>query len=190
MAVQKVLFLSPDSVKEQSALNINIDNKDLEVHILKTQDLCIQPLIGTQLFERIREDIINNTLVEPYSGLVDNYLNDVLVNESIRRALPFIFYSINRKGINTFSDEYSESVQHSELNHLQNIFKSDSEFYQQRTVDYLYHHSEKFPEFQTGKDDDMLPEYGSTYSPNVYLPGNHNRYPDWYGNFPNNGNNE
>jgi hypothetical protein len=80
MAVQKVLFLSADAVKQQSAINLNLDNKDVEVHIIKAQDLCVQPLIGTRLFEKLREDVINNTLVEPYSTLLDDYLNDVLVN--------------------------------------------------------------------------------------------------------------
>lgn len=179
MAVQKVLFLSADAVKQQSAINLNLDNKDVEVHIIKAQDLCVQPLIGTRLFEKLREDVINNTLVEPYSTLLDDYLNDVLVNESIRRALPFIMYNVNRKGINTFSDDYSESVQQSELTHLQNIFKSDSEFYQQRVTDYLFHNAEKFPEFETGSEDDMLPNYGSAYSPNIYLGVNNNNL-DWY----------
>jgi hypothetical protein len=99
-------------------------------------------------------------------------------------------YNVNRKGINTFSDGYSESVQQSELTHLQNIFKSDSELYQQRVVDYLFHNAEKFPnEFQTGNDDDMPPDNGSAYSPSIYLGGNNNNL-EWYGGSKNDNKNE
>jgi len=188
---ESITFLTIAEVKENSPIQINIDEPIIFTSIIKAQNIELQPILGSNLFDKLLTDIDNDSLGSPYLELIRDYIKPVVREYTLVRALPFVYYNINRKGINTFSDEYQESVDETELNRLQNIFKSDAEFYAERLKDYLIYNSTTFPEYQNNTDEDIHSNVGSQFESPIYLPDYGNYYPDWYGDFgKNNGSNE
>ena len=66
-----VLFVTRKDIVTFTSVNGNLDPDRFKVYIKIAQDRELQPLLGTKLFEKLKDDIKNNTLVNPYKSLLD-----------------------------------------------------------------------------------------------------------------------
>ena len=69
-----VFLISEANLRQFTDLNNNVDSKLLSSAIRESQDIEIQRILGTKLYNKILDDIQNNTLSGDYQTLVVDWV--------------------------------------------------------------------------------------------------------------------
>jgi len=165
------LFIDVPMLKERTAIHDNIDEKLIYPEIKAAQDIYILPLLGTALFNKIREAMASDSLDGDYKKLVDDYLIDVLCNYVIAELPMGLTYQFWNKGVVTKKDDNTNTPTLTELYDISNKYRRRAEEYAQRARLYIRQNAaEKFPEFlNPGQGvDTVVPERQGFFSP-IYL---------------------
>tara|TARA_R110001632_G_scaffold4129_2_gene17678 strand:+ start:1546 stop:2049 length:504 start_codon:yes stop_codon:yes gene_type:complete len=158
-----VLFISEDRLKTSTALNYNIDTEYLLPFVKISQDKHLQAILGTQLYEKLENEIQAGTLAGAYKTLVDDYIQDALVHYAIIEALPFISYKIANGSITQKNSENGTAATKNDVDWLIRKQMDSAEFYGQRIIDYLIYKTSSFPEYSSNSNADIDP-IGNAYN--------------------------
>lgn len=163
----KALFIKKDDIVKSTSLSGSVDSNKFLQYVEIAQEIHVQNLIGTDLYEKISADIIADTLAGDYEALVDNYIRPILIHYGMVEYLAFAAYSISNAGVYKHSIETSETVSKEEIDYLVGKHKSYADYYSNRLIDYLCTSGTKtrFPEYYTNTDDDIKPDKEVTYTP-------------------------
>lgn len=171
-----VYYLSVNTLKENSTLDKNIEDKVLQRSIIDAQDIDIQNILGTDLYESINTKIKTSSLTGNYKTLMDNYIQPCLLKFTIFRALLHVWIKLrNSSAVNIENDEM-KSVEEAKFNRLRREASDDAEYYSNRLKDYLYYNSTLYPEYNTNTDDDVDPSTTNSYFCGIQLDGNDKCY--------------
>jgi hypothetical protein len=162
------LLISKKDLQEYTALNANTDVDKVIQFVLVAQNIWIQQYTGSRLLNKIKADILANTLSGNYLTLVRTYLKPMLIHFTMVEYLPFCAYTISNKGIYKHQSENSEIVSKEEVDYLIEKEKRIAESYSQRFLDYICNNSSLFPEYNTSTNGDVLPQ-NNNYLTNWYL---------------------
>jgi hypothetical protein len=69
------LFISQQYLKDKSLINDNTDWELLQPSIIMIQDLYLQQVLGTPLFEDLQDKITDNTLSVDETNLIKKYIH-------------------------------------------------------------------------------------------------------------------
>ena len=86
------LFISRTDLVKNTILDGNIDTDKFTQFIKIAQDIHIQNYLGTKLYDRLTNDIINDTLTGDYLKLVTDYIQPMLIHYAMVDYLPFAAY--------------------------------------------------------------------------------------------------
>lgn len=163
------LLISYKTLIEVSELNSNIDAKIILPLIKEVQEIRVQPLIGTRLFEKIKQDMTDDALTGDYKQLVDDYIRPVLVY-NILTDLPF---KLNNRFSNVAvvnrTAEASNQISEADIQKFSDFNKTRARWYGDRLTDYLCANSAKFPEYLESTTKDELPPEIGQYEVGIYL---------------------
>ncbi|QDP67564.1 MAG: hypothetical protein GOVbin568_3 [Prokaryotic dsDNA virus sp.] len=159
-----VLLISEDTIKKSTTINGNVDVELLLPYIKIAQDIHVQQTLGTDLYDRIQNDIEAGSLAGAYKTLVDTYIQPMLVHYSLYECMPFLSYKIMNKSIVQKLSETSTSASLEDIKYIRNVVLNTAEFYTERLVDYLRHNNSTYPEYNTNTGADMSPEKSAYYS--------------------------
>jgi len=162
------LLISKKDLQEYTALNANTDVDKVIQFVLVAQNIWIQQYTGSKLLNKIKADILANTLSGNYLTLVRTYLKPMLIHFTMVEYLPFCAYTISNKGIYKHQSENSEIVSKEEVDYLIEKEKRIAESYSQRFLDYICNNSSLFPEYNTSTNGDVIPQ-NNNYLTNWYL---------------------
>ena len=194
---RKILFITPNTIKERTGLHANVDEKLISPEIMTCQDMFIHPALGTALYNRLLDGIENNTLSAVESDLIAMYISDTLVYyvlSELPMGLSMQFYN---KGLirKTGEGQVEPSVQ--DLIDVANRYKARAEFYKERLILYVKETASKGQLFQeyinAGSGIDTIHPERQAYTISVHLddrpyrrePGR-GKYEDMYqGDSPN-----
>lgn len=160
----EALLITRDDIVKFTALNGNIDTDKFIQFIKIAQDTHIQNFLGTDLLERIQEDIVNDDLSGAYLNLVRKYIKPMLIHWAMVEYLPFSAYTIANKGIYKHQSENSETVEKSEIDFIVEKERSIAQHYTQRFIDYICFNNSSFPEYTSNTNGDMYPDSNNNYS--------------------------
>ena len=76
----KVLFIKRDDLVRNSVLSGNIDSDKFLQFIEISQEIHLQNYLGTKLYDKLRQDIIDGTLTTAYETLLDDYVQPMLIH--------------------------------------------------------------------------------------------------------------
>ena len=137
-----------------TALNGNIDEDKILPHIKTSQDIHLQPVIGTKLLDKCKQIIADGTLDEPtnsdYKILIEVWITPALVFWTMWDFMPFHQYTIANGGIYQHQSENSATPDDSSVTMLIQKFKDKAEFYGGRLTEYLCDNSTLYPELLSG----------------------------------------
>jgi len=162
------LLISKKDLQEYTSLNANTDVDKVIQFVLVAQNIWIQQYTGSRLLNKIKADILANTLSGNYLTLVRTYLKPMLIHFTMVEYLPFCAYTISNKGIYKHQSENSEIVSKEEVDYLIEKEKRIAESYSQRFLDYICNNSSLFPEYNTSTNGDVIPQ-NNNYLTNWYL---------------------
>ena len=93
------LFISRTDLVKNSILDGNVDTDKFIQFIKIAQQIDIRNYLGSELYNRISNDITNSTLSGNYLTLVRDYIQPMLIHFAMVQYLPFAAYQIKNGGI-------------------------------------------------------------------------------------------
>ena len=175
---KNVLFISEETVKARSNLNSNVDPKLITPAIKYCQDIYVEPVLGTLLFNKIQDEVEAGTLAGNYKTLMDRYITDVLLYYVLSEMPMMLGYKFYNKNVLKKTSESSIEAQSFELDRLAKWYKNKAEYYENRLIKYLVEEDgnspQIFPEYSRdpGRCDYLQPKK-KPYTSSIYL-GNSN----------------
>jgi hypothetical protein len=160
----EALLISRNDIVKFTALNGNIDTDSFIQWIKVAQDIHIQNYTGTNLLEKIKTDIINNTLAGNYLTLTTVYLKPMLIHWAMVEYLPFSAYTIANKGVFKHTSENATSVEKNEVDFLVEKERMIAQNYTERFITYINFNNSLFPEYSTNSNADMFPSTQNNFT--------------------------
>lgn len=160
----EALLISRNDIVKFTALNGNIDTDSFIQWIKVAQDIHIQNYLGTNLLEKIKTDIINNTLANPYLSLLTTYVKPMLIHWAMVEYLPFSAYTIANKGVFKHTSENATSVEKNEVDFLVEKERMIAQNYTERFITYINFNNSLFPEYNNNSNADMFPSTQNNYT--------------------------
>jgi hypothetical protein len=154
----QALFVSREDIVKYTALSGNLDTDKFIQWVKVAQDIHIQGYLGTKLFNKINDGIIDNNLAEPYLSLLNTYIKSMVIHWSMVEFMPFSAYTFGNKGVYKHNSENSENVDKTEIDFLIEKERSIAEHYTRRFIDFMSFNQAQFPEYNTNSNDDMFPD--------------------------------
>jgi hypothetical protein len=160
----EALLISRNDIVKFTALNGNIDTDSFIQWIKVAQDIHIQNYLGTNLLEKIKTDIINNTLANPYLSLLTTYVKPMLIHWAMVEYLPFSAYTIANKGVFKHTSENATSVEKNEVDFLVEKERMIAQNYTERFITYINFNNSLFPEYNNNSNADMFPSTQNNFT--------------------------
>jgi len=165
------LIISEAKLRQFTDLNDSVDTSLLKNAVREAQDISLQRIIGTKLYQKILSDIDANSLAGAYLTLVDDYIQDFLLYAAYYEALEAIYIRPRNNGLLTpTGGENSIEVDRSLFNVKRQNVQNKMEYYAERLTNYIAEEQASYPELNTNnKLYEQWPDYGSQYrSPIVF----------------------
>ena len=175
------LFITEEKLKSFTAIDENVDPALLYPFVLQAQDFWVQQTLGTKLYNKMKELVVDNIMSgtpipTDYKTLLDDYISPTVVHYAYYQALPSLKYRTTNKGILSGTSEVAQSITLDELQYLRNNIFDSAKFYDERMRDYLVWHSSLYPEYTTYTSGDGLnPDRSSAYYTGLVIPKNRYR---------------
>jgi hypothetical protein len=159
----EALLISRADVVKFTALNGNIDVDKYISFVKIAQDVHVQSILGTDLLNKIKADIVASTLSGNYLSLLTNYVKPMLIHWAMVEYLPFAAYTIANKGVYKHESENSTTVDKVEVDFLIEKQRQIAQHYTQRFVDYMSFNMNLFPEYNSNSNGDMYPRTDNNF---------------------------
>lgn len=160
--MEALLITRKDLVK-YTAVNGNVDTDKFIQFIKIAQDIHIQNYLGSKLLNKIKSEIVANTLSGNYLSLLETYVKPMLIHWAMVEYLPFAAYTIANKGVYKHGSENSENVEKNEMDFLVEKQRQIAEHYTERFISYMSFNQSKFPEYNTNSNGDVYPDSDSIF---------------------------
>ena len=159
----KALFISREDLIKNTPISGDMDFDKLIQFVNIAQDVHIQGILGSKLYDRLQSDIIAGTLSGNYLTLVNEYIKPMTIQYSFLEFLPFSSYTISNKGVFKHTSENSTNIDTHELSDMKGSCRATALHYTKRVTDYMNFNNTLFPEYLTGNNDDMRPDRDNTF---------------------------
>ena len=168
------LLISEAKVRAFSDLNESVDNSLITNGIREAQDIVIQPIIGTKLYNTLITKIDNNSVSSSYATLIDDYIQPALVYASIYNATEAVYVRTRNNGLLTpTGGENSVNVDKTIYDSKRQSIFNKQQFYSDQLSRYLSENFNQFPEL--GENTllyQFVPDYGSQYRSPIVMQRN------------------
>ena len=159
-----VLFISEDKLKDSTAINMNVSVELLLPYVRQAQKLYVETKLGTDLTQKLKDEITAGTLAGAYKTLVDDYIGDMLPNWAFYHCIPFLRFKIENGNIYSKTSETGTALSTEEAQHLREEVRNTSEYYTERMIEYVTNNLGSFPEYSTNSGADVSPDRNAYYN--------------------------
>jgi hypothetical protein len=146
----ELLLIDPNKLTETTILGGNVDFDKYRFCVLDTQIRVIEPLLGTELYEKIKTDYQAETLTGLYLELFNDYLTPILKFGSVATYLSIASYMVDNGGIFKHAPENKEIVSVSEVSGLVQTYNSHCDLHIIRFEKWI--RQNLLPEYKTHQD--------------------------------------
>lgn len=153
----EILFINEDFLKKYTQLNEAVDTNLIRPAIYLAQDKYITQYMGTDLTNKIKTEIENNTLSGVYETLLNEYIVKPTAWWTMVELYPMLQYKHDNGNLVTRQSENTTAVTTGELDRLVTSARENALSYTQRLVDYLCHNSTSYPEYTSNSFPDISP---------------------------------
>jgi hypothetical protein len=150
MALQpEVLLIDENYIKKYTWINGSVDPLLIYPAIYLSQDKYAQLYLGTDLYNRIKEDVVNDDIAGAYETLLDDYLRRMVMWWTMYEVLPHLYVKTDNGSLVIRTSEDTTPISQTDLQNYRDQARSQAMFYTQRMVDYLCFNQSDFPEYTT-----------------------------------------
>jgi len=156
--MEKLYIISPNYVRQNSEVGNDIEDKYIFRSILSSQDIDIQGILGTQLYEVVIDACYENSvsgtsLTTRLETLVEDYLVPTLLYSVLRDVLPYIYFKITPKTVGTQDGQYTKPVEFDLLTLLKKDYDEKYQHYIKRMITFIDINSSDYPEYGITRTD-------------------------------------
>lgn len=168
-------LISEAKLREFTDIDNNVDTALIKNGIREAQDIELQRMLGTLLYDKIIDLVSGNTIGDSanadYKTLLDSYIQNFLLYAAYFYCLDAIYLRSRNNGlIQPNGGDNADSVAQNLYNLKRQASKNKMEFYAQKLRDYLIEEEANYPELtQSNKLYQQDPDYDDQYgSPFVF----------------------
>lgn len=172
MPTNTALMLTAQYVKDNTVINNNVDNELIEPFIIQAQNVRIESILGTGLFNELCTQIINNSVGSDNKVLLDSYVLPALKEWVVYESLPFLNYKMTNKAVSKKNSDNSEPADLSEIRYIRESVRNIAEYMSNRIVEYLKTQTQngKYPLYlNPGSTCDTIRPNSDNYFNGLYL---------------------
>jgi hypothetical protein len=168
---KNTLLIMPSIIKDRSGVHTNIDDKLLYPEIKAAQDMYILPLLGSNLFNKLQNDIENDTLTGDYKDLMDDYIIDALINYVLAELPDGLSNQFWNRGLSKKTGDDTQQLSMTEMYGVVSKYRNRAEHYAKRCRLYLIQNGQAmFPEYnQVIVGADAIPPDAVSFVSPIYL---------------------
>ena len=161
----EALFVTRKDIVKYTNVSGGVDTDKFIQYVKIAQNIHIQNYIGTDLYNKISNDIIAGNLAGNYETLVENHIKPSLVHWAMVEYLPFAAYSVSNKGIFKGTSENAESVSKEEVDFLIEKERTTAQYYTDRMIEHFsFNAASLYPEYYTNNNSDVYPDKSADFS--------------------------
>lgn len=166
----KTLMVSPSFIKKTSFVEDNVDVDIIRDAIDTIQDLYILPLLGTALFDRVKDEV-ESTVSANIATLLNDHIQKVIKWYVIHEIADTLTFRFVNKAVMKKSSDNSSPVDTVDLERLRGGFKDKAEVYADRMVNFLCEEATaKYTEYQNpGSRVDTIHPKRFVYETGIFL---------------------
>jgi len=147
----EILFISPQELSNTTILSGNVDIDKYTFCIANVQVTTIEPLLGSELYEKIITDLEADTLADLYLELFEKYIKPITKHYSVGQYIEIASYILDNGGLYKHTGENIEVVDKQEAQFLSNKYNAMAQMYVQRFEKWICKNT--IPEYKTIQDD-------------------------------------
>lgn len=147
----ELLFITPQEMTSSTILSGNTDTDKFLFCILNTQLTTIEPLLGTELYDKIKSDKEGNTLAGLYLELYTDFVKPITKNEALAQYIEIASYIVDNGGIYKHTGDNLEVVDKQEVQYLAGKYKALAQMYVTRFDKWICKNT--IPEYKTCQDE-------------------------------------
>ena len=162
-------LISEVKLREYTDLDNNVDTALIKNAIREAQDIRLQSIIGTLLYQKIM-DLVDSgdiSLSEnaKYKTILDSYIQDYLIYAAYWYSLDAIYLRSRNNGlIQPNGGENSDAVDRSLYNLKRSSVENKMEFYAEKLTEYIIEENTQYPELNdSNKLYEQQPDYSNKY---------------------------
>lgn len=164
-------IISEAKLREFTDVNDNLDTAFIKNAVREAQDIHLQRIIGTVLYQKLLSDIDADSLAGAYKTLVDDYVQDFLLYAAYYECLLAIYVRPRNNGLlSATGGDNSESVTRDLYEVKRQSVENKMQYYAERLVNYIIEKQNSLPELNENNFlYEQYPDYASQYrSPIVF----------------------
>jgi len=166
-------IISEAKLRQFTDINDSVDTALLKNAVREAQDISLQRIIGTKLYQSLLSQIDAGPTwtSSAYQTLVDDYIQDFLLYAAYYEALEAIYIRPRNNGLLTpTGGENSINVERDLFNVKRQNVLNKMQYYAERLTNYISEEQSLFPELNSAnKLYEQWPDYGNQYrSPIVF----------------------
>jgi hypothetical protein len=159
------LWIKREDLVRNTAIGGNVDTDKFIQFIKIAQEIHIQNYTGTKLYDKISDDIIANTLTNPYLALVNDYLQPMLIHFAMVEYLPFAAYTVGNGGVFKHNSENSTTADKLEVDYLVGKARDLRSIILTASLSsYMSYNQATFPEYYLNSNADVYPDTDANFS--------------------------
>ena len=113
--------------------------------IRDVQDIQLQTILGTNLYESLLYKVSAGTVTDQYKELMD-YVQPYMLYMVLSDIIDILDVKLANMGTYRSSDQYIVDITDEERQRLKQMYSYKAQFYGDRMVDYLLSNRDEFPE--------------------------------------------
>jgi len=165
-----VYFIDITKLEESSPINGNVDATILKPIIYTAQDMYIQPIIGSGIYNELKTQIINNTLTVANTTLLNDYIKPCLTWYVMYDSPIAMTYKYMNKAVMKRTADNAETPAYDELIDVANKNLEKAQFYAKRLSEFLLANLSTYPLFANpGSAYDTIRPTTTTYNTGLFL---------------------
>jgi hypothetical protein len=126
------LFITPQEMASTTILGGNVDIDKFLFCIANVQLTTIEPLLGSELYDKILTDAENEDLTGDYLTIYNDYVKPITKNESIAQYIEIASYMLTNGGLFKHTGDNIEVVDKQEAQFLAQKYSALAQMYVQR----------------------------------------------------------
>ena len=176
-------LISEAQIRNYTDIEDNIDSALIKNGIREAQDIKLQPIIGTLLYEKLQTLVDSGDITlganSDYKTLLDDYIQNMLIYAAYWYILDSVYIRSRNNGL-LIPDggEQSIAADRSMYNVKRQSVQNKMEFYSNLLTDYIIEEQTLFPELNaSNKLYDLQPDYDVKYG-NPFVFNRKDRWTD------------
>jgi hypothetical protein len=141
----KALFISEETLLDNSIINENVSYTQIRPTVVKVQEMRIQPIVGSPLYGELVSQVVSGSTSALNQTLLEDYIQPAMI-QWLYYELPMVLaFKYMNKGMVRRTSEESSQMSMEEITRLTDKVKNDAEWYSERITRYLMENRNAYP---------------------------------------------